>query len=409
MKFANYRYSGKNINNLGDHVQILTFDYLYQKMGIPKEDIIYIDLEELGCYEGEPVRLPVSMPLMNYHEHGIADMFSGQITPVFFGLTLAKDNLLPEEVLYLKKHEPIGCRDERTFDTLSTYGILAYLGGCLTVTIEKRETDEKKQNKVFIIDPTKGVADYIPQSLQQDAIVDTHMFYEKLDNPTELANQRYTTYKEEAKLVITSLLHCSIPCMAMGIPVILAKDVVSYRFAWVEALLQIYTPNEYHQIDWEPNPIECEFLKRTIREMFQKRMLREEAAPVIQQIHDFYMDRRRKDYVVDAFVSIKEFIDRMWTESERAYNYSVWGLTQMADMTVSYIEKLYPNARLMHVYDLRVGTPFKGIRAIHPDATASYPDETVFVTAVGATEHAKRLFEKTEKSKDTFHILGIVL
>ena len=27
-RFANYKYHGKNINNLGDHAQIMTVDYL---------------------------------------------------------------------------------------------------------------------------------------------------------------------------------------------------------------------------------------------------------------------------------------------------------------------------------------------------------------------------------------------
>ena len=408
MKFANYKYVGKNINNLGDHVQILTVDYLYQTMGIPDVDIVYIDKDDLQAYDGESVRLPVSMPLIDYKERGIAGMFSAQINPVFFGLTMAKDELLPEEVDYLKAHEPVGCRDERTWHTLTGYGISAYLGGCLTVTLPTRKSCTDKQNKVFIIDPTEGLKNYIPDYITKNAIYDTHLFYEKIENPTQKSAERYAQYRDEARLVITSLLHCSAPCMAMGIPVILAKDMVSYRFGWLEALLKIYTTFEYTAIDWNPPPVKYDSHKKIVTELFKKRMNGENSSVEISKIHDFYMDRDRNNYIVDSFLEIQKFIDNTWVDHEKAYNYAVWGLTQMADITVSYISKRYPKAKLSHVYDLQVGLKFRGMSALHPEMISLYPDEVVFVTTVSAADNAKRFFEKIKKPKYLFCILEII-
>ena len=105
MKYANYYYRGGGyFNNLGDYLQILTIDYIYKKMGIDTSEIIYIDKKELAEYDGEPVILPIAMPLSDYKERGYAGKFSAKITPVFLGLTLAKSNLLPEEVSFFKKH-----------------------------------------------------------------------------------------------------------------------------------------------------------------------------------------------------------------------------------------------------------------------------------------------------------------
>ena len=132
VRFANYKYHGRNINNLGDHVQIMTIDYLYAEMGIDLSEIVYIDVNELSVYDGPPVLLPVSLPLVNYCEHGVAGMFSSKITPVFFGLTMPKEEILPEEVDYYRQHQPVGCRDEQAYATMCKYGIDAYLGGCLT-------------------------------------------------------------------------------------------------------------------------------------------------------------------------------------------------------------------------------------------------------------------------------------
>lgn len=408
MKFANYIYRGKNINNLGDHVQVLTVDYLYQSMGISIEDIVYIDKDDLHTYDGETVRLPVSMPLIDYKENGIAGMFSQKITPVFLGLTMAKDELLPVEVDYLKKHEPVGCRDERTYDTLRGYGISAYLGGCLTVTLPKREDNPERQSKVFIIDPTKSVAPHIPPEISDSAVWDTHLFYSALDNPKQMAEERYAQYRNEARLLITSLLHASVPCMAMGIPVVLAKDVVSYRFAWLEALLQIYTPEDYANIDWNPAPVEHAAHKELIETLFRKRINNQDATSEIEKTHSFYMNRERKEYIIDAFMEIQRFIDSTWIDYDKEYKYAVWGLTQMADMTVSYISKRYPKARLTHVYDIQEGLTLRGIPAVHPDNIAKYPDETVFVTTVSAAHCARKLFGKVGKPESLYFVLDVI-
>jgi hypothetical protein len=382
---------------------------MYRELGISDDRIVYINKDDLQSYDGEPVRLPVSMPLMDYKEHGIAGMFSPKITPVFLGLTMAKDELMPGEVDYLKAFEPVGCRDERTYNTLVQAGISAYLGGCLTVTLPTRKSMPDKQNKIFIIDPTAGVIDYIPEEIKKNAIWDTHLFYEKLENPKQKADDRYKQYNNEAKLVITSLLHCSVPCMAMGIPVILAKDKVSYRFAWLEALLKIYTPHEYEDTNWNPKPVKYEHHKDLVRTLFEKRMHRNDATVEINKVHDFYMNRNRKEYTVDAFVNIQKFIDETWLDKNKEYKYAVWGLTQMADMTVSYITKRYPNAMLTHAYDLQVGLKFKTQHTRHPDDIEKYPDETVFVTTVSASSCAKQYFKEINKPEDMYMTLDVII
>ena len=404
MKFANYHYRGKSQNNLGDHIQILTYDYLYNNMGVADNEVIVIDKDDLYKYDGEPVLLPVSMSLMNYKEHGIAGMFSSRITPIFFGLIMYKDELLPEEVVYLKKHEPVGCRDERTYNTMMQYGISSYLGGCITVTLPTRERCPVKQKKVFIIDPAKGINELVPEGLKQNAVWDTHYFREKLDNPKQIAKERYEQYRDEAKLVITSLLHCSTPCIAMGVPVVLARSTVSFRFAWLEALLKIYTPPEYAEIDWDPSPVVYDSHKELVKKIFMKRMRRQNADLEISKIHSFYMNRERNEYVIDLFIDFQRFLDTTWQDCGKTYEFSVWGLTQYADLIVSYIKKHYLNARLMHVYDLNVEQRFRGLTALHPDNIKKYPNETVFVTATSAGDYAKRFFLDIAKPDHMYSI-----
>lgn len=407
-RYANYKYHGKKINNLGDHVQILTIDYLYSLMGIKKEDIIYIDINELSSYDGEEVYLPVSMPLVNYSEHGVASMFSDKITPVFFGMTTPKETMTVEEIEYYKAHEPIGCRDEQAYNTMMKYGINAYLGGCLTVTLPKRKPDPEKQKKIFIVDVPEKFKEHIPPEIASEAVWDTHIFYDYIDNPTQKSMDRYKLYQDEAKLLITGLLHGSVPCAAFGIPVVLARDCVSYRFAWIEALLKIHTPEDYSDINWNPDSIDFEEHKDMIRRLFIKRMSGKSAEEEMNYAHDFYMHRERKEYQNDVFFTIKSFIDTVWLDKDHHYKYAVWGLTQMAELTVDYISEHYPNAELTHVYDIQENKTFRGTQATDPEKIVESPDETVFVTTVSAADAAERFFTKINKPKQLYKTLKII-
>ena len=406
--FINYKFRGKYMNNLGDHLQVLTIDYLYSLMGVPKKEILYLDFDELKQYDGPPAIIPVSLPLINYSEGGMSGRFSRKITPIFFGVTMPKDTLVPEEVEYLKQHEPIGCRDEKAYHTMVKYGISAYLGGCLTVTLPKRKADPGKNGKIFIVDPPEKLAPFIPDEIKRNAIWDTHIFYSHSEDPVEVAKERYRRYNDEATLMITSLLHGSVPSMAFGIPVVLARDFLSYRFAWVESFLPIYTTEEYGDIDWSPSPVDFEMQKNVVKNLFFKRMMGKDASEEIKTIHSFYINRKKKDYLVDVFITLQEFIDATWNDHTKPYEYAVWGLTQMAEMTVDYISRNYPNAKLTHVYDIRPGIALGGCLSIHPDNIVKYPDETVFVTTVTIAASAEKFFKTIKKSEQKYKTLDII-
>lgn len=408
MLFANYIYNGKNINNLGDHIQILTIEYIYQQMGISPAQIVSIEKDQLAAYDGEPVVLPVSMPLIDYVENGIAGMFSEKIRPVFLGLTLAKDTLYPAEVAYLKRYTPIGCRDERTLNTMLRYGIDAYLGGCMTAVLPRRAPDAQRQKRVFFVDLPQEVVPFLPKELSDIATVETHLFYGDLPNAKEMARARYALYRDEAALVVTSLLHGTVPCMAMGIPVVLVRNTVSYRFGWLESLLPIYTPEEYVSIDWSPNPTMYEAHKSLLFRMIQNRLLLQDDSAQMQAVHTFYMNRTRKQYVVDAFDPLHAFLDQNWKDHSYPYRYSIWGLTQMAEIAAHYIEENYPNAVLCHVYDKSRALRFRDLIAESPEHIAQYPDETVLVTTVSAAFSAREFFQSIGRPQNMYGILDIV-
>ena len=394
-RYANYKYNGKYLNNLGDHIQILAIDDLYASMGINKDDLVYIDMEDLATYNGSRVKLPVAFPLLRYNENGIAGMFSDKIEPVFIAFTVAKWFLEKEEVAYLKRYEPIGCRDEHTYQLLCKYEIDAYLNGCLTITLPQRQITPN-QNKIYCIDIPEKLKDKLPIKVRENAIFLSNIVDGPLDNATRFASHRYQEYQDNASLIITSLLHISTPCVAYGIPVILARDLISYRFSWLDKLLPIYSEDEYDVIDWNPLSIDIEQIRKNVAELYAKRMEGKEYYALKEQVSEYYLNRKRSEYFNEHFIKIKAYIEKKFLDKNASIKYSIWGITQVAEMIKKYMDDNYCNSKLDNVYDKIIGKSFKGVLA--KNILESQNDEVIFVTSAGAIKQANTL----EKDKHNF-------
>jgi len=411
MKYANYKFSNFSFNNIGDNMQIIAIDYIYEKMGIKKEDIVYIEKNELALYDGEYVVLPVTMPLVDYYENGIAGRFSSHIIPCFLGLTSPKTTLNRAEIDYYKKYEPIGCRDEMMYNTLKKYGIDCYIHGCVTQLLPNRAeyNIDIDNDKIFIVDVSSSLLEYIPQDLKENAEYRTHIYQNEVDDPKSKAREQYMEYISSAKVVITSLLHCAVPCMAAGIPVILIRDNVTYRMAWLEKLLPIYTRKNISEVNWNPSPVEYKEHKERLLSITMKRL--ENTYNKYSDIMDlsmFYETREKSEYINDACYSIQQFIEENWTDKDGVYSYSIWGLTHMSEYIYNYICTHYPNAKLCHVYDTFRKLNFEGIETIHPDNIAEYKDEYVFVTAPSISKSAKEFFDRIDKKAETFALTEVM-
>ncbi len=237
---------GRKIFNLGDYVQSLA-----AKQYLPRVDA-YLSRERLAEYAGDDIKL-----IMNgWFTHSMDDWIpSEKIDPLFVSFhmnALAAPFLLTAKaVSYLKKHEPIGCRDHFTVQILRDKGIEAYFTGCLTLTLDHYAVEASERGSdVCIVDPLYNYSKidklrvWIRKILKGAA---PHLskpggYLEELIDREFLNSARYAThalpsfqYSEEekfalaedclkkyarAKLVITSRIHCALPCLALGAPVI---------------------------------------------------------------------------------------------------------------------------------------------------------------------------------------------
>ena len=259
-------------NNIGDYVQGLAANQFMHTSE-------WVDREQLHVYNGK-----LSKVIMNgwFMEEPLHFPPSEKIVPLFVSFhinpKIADRMLSPASVAYLRDHAPIGCRDEETVKILQRHGIPAYFSACLTLTLghtyrANREEDRKgicfvdpfiafKGKDVwrgwhwFLLHPIMCVAVYLNMRKQMfrdqpftyrmrmvmrigvflrsfsrlfekkvlmrsqylSQLVNAHLFKGHKD-AADYAD-RLLRYYASCKMCVTPRIHCALPCLGMGVPVV---------------------------------------------------------------------------------------------------------------------------------------------------------------------------------------------
>ena len=192
------------------------------------------------------------------------------IHPIFHGFCVGRDEMMkyawPD---YLKKHEPIGCRDLVTRELLTKRGIEAYWSGCITLFLgQTLEPVAKSARKgVFMVDVPPEAEHLIPKELRDRAEkITNYCPIDIVEDPIERWARiaRINDRLRHAELVITKRLHTSLPCVGFGTPVVLVVDAQPKNFRRFDGY-QDFVPILLHEsgkkgndVDWnniEPSNI----------------------------------------------------------------------------------------------------------------------------------------------------------
>lgn len=313
--------------NIGDYIQSVAQETFFQKIDL------YVEREELKYVNSkEKINLIMNGWFMRHPENFPP---SEAINPLFisFHLTpsIIHEVLNENTLLYLKKYEPIGCRDLFTKNILESRGINSYFSGCLTLTLGKKYYNDNKDDSYYFVDPyyelgacqwpsihsktiksiilliknywsiRKILPKFTPEYYSifskyfpwlHKAIMCASFFeaYKTVFNKEILENAEYINHKvnqssfnnedekleyarklivkySKASLVVTSRIHCALPCLGVETPVIfVTSDVLqgnslrsSGRF---DGILDLF-----HVLKWTPNGlhgITCD-IKKTLR------------------------------------------------------------------------------------------------------------------------------------------------
>lgn len=249
MKYGTMTYiSSLGVYNAGDYIQSLAaMQYL------PRVDS-YLNREQLDKYQGDKIKMILNGWFMHMPENWPP---SPQIDPLFVSFHMnhhLEDAMLKDgKAEYLKKFGPIGCRDLFTANKLQKYGIDAYYSSCLTTTLDLKYKSEEKDGKVYVVDPLwlypnsakifSNYRTFLKSFLNGDimkinSVQNTlkSLFTKDVLADAEYLTQVYPEHESEelrfkraedllhkyakARLVITSRIHCALPCLALGTPVI---------------------------------------------------------------------------------------------------------------------------------------------------------------------------------------------
>lgn len=256
--------------NIGDYIQAVASRQFFDSIDL------FLERERLNQYKEDPARLIMNGWFMHEPQNWPP---APAIQPLFVSFhinSISYDLLLSNQSIdYLKQHEPIGCRDINTMELLQSKGVDAYFSACLTLTLGYKYKNEQKSKQCYFVDPympasrvnlswiakmcwlslkkyktIKHLAKSYAQS-ERNALkrrlkaANFYSFYspfvsdeifchaefvnhlihdrEFSDKPErEKVDYAETLVKKyaEAALVITSRIHCALPCLALETPVI---------------------------------------------------------------------------------------------------------------------------------------------------------------------------------------------
>lgn len=223
----------KDTGNIGDDIQT----YASSRF-LPRIDYM-VDRENIELFVPKK-KEPVATIMNAWYIH---DEFNFNISPylfplyisVFFkyveyynGITVGSDYLNRNVIKSLKEYGPVGCRDKHTNNLLNKLGVESYFSGCLTLTLDKLESVEK-QDYIVVNGLSNEEIKYI-KSKTNRKIVEFKQDVKKGSFTNETWEERKKRVEDVLKLyqgahmVITTKLHCSLPCLALETPVLLLYD-----------------------------------------------------------------------------------------------------------------------------------------------------------------------------------------
>lgn len=428
MKYGNLVWPGTTTEkngtlkiNLGDILQFLAVEYLLKRKGINEEEIVKLRMEEISSYRGEKIVLFLNWALFdtNFMKEDKFNI-SPDIRLVYLAATI--NSVMFKEsyfnafnIEYLKSIEPIGCRDEKTAEILQKYGIKAYVNGCMTSLLPRREY--KNAKKVFFVDAPIELRSYIPEKYLDNCEFVSQQIYlqhERLDDVEEIWNdvkKHYERIFQEASMVVTSRLHVASPCMALGIPVIMAKRQIDYRFDWLEKMIPLYDQNQYGEIDWNVQSIEYEDYKEKkiaeLIEIINGTRVDVNTVHRIPIINEKYEQRIFCDFRKCLHGNFDDVLLYMKNIAKKeTFLYSIWGITSGAEEFCKKVEAEIPNTQLVHVYDkYRLGE-WNGMQVECPSIQNMKEDNFVAVLSVGAIPEAKSIFNQVGKLQTQYYFVG---
>ncbi len=249
----------KPTQNLGDDIQSYAI-----AAQLPRVDCL-VDRENINTFkddDGEAVAVVMSAWWMWYKWNWppskyiyplfVGFHYSDNVDAKQAGCPVGYDFLSGLGADYMNAYGPIYTRDYYTRDHLKEVGVDAEFGGCITITLpEQKKTEES--GYIVLVDVNPKVEEKIRKEAAKKNIevkTVTHDLSpaDKLKPWGERMKtvEKVLTLYQNALCVVTRRLHCALPCLAMGVPVLLCMYTLkSIRFIPYYDWLYSCTNNQF--------------------------------------------------------------------------------------------------------------------------------------------------------------------
>lgn len=220
--------------NLGDDIQ--TYACLKQ---VPKADYV-LDREHLDTFtskDNEPVATIFSAwwlwhkwnwPPANNVYPLLVGMHFNNYGPEDNGSPIKNEWLQDIGKDFLTAYGPVGVRDNSSIEFLNGLGIDNYFSGCVTLTLPPQEKELPDKGKYIVINDLNPACEKATKKWAADNGLDVKVLTHRLpasnkeltfEERMQQTEERLTIY-QNAVCVVTRRLHCTLPCVAMGVPVV---------------------------------------------------------------------------------------------------------------------------------------------------------------------------------------------
>lgn len=415
MKYAIISYESKKLRldgtdriNIGNLIQTIAVENLLKGFGVT--DYVKLSINDVNSWPCDE-----ELVLLVYGWNSFSDLtqferlkipFGSNVYPIFCGFNLETPYIPEDAKEYFDKYGPIGCRDEGTFNRLCQKGIDAYISGCFTALLPQREKNVIEQTKIYFVDAPKELYEFVPKEIMCKAEFETNMYHitrtcgseriteEEMEICYQYANERLCDMAKYACLVVTSRLHIASPCVAMGIPVILAKKNIDKRFAWLDKYIPLYSFSEWHKINWNPEMINYEKEKERMKQELKKLLFENDFEEAKKNIHNYYFDRNKGIYNEVIRKGFSEF-DKYLKKYEKI---SICGVVTDTIWIISCLKEEYPNLIVESVYDEYLSNTsfFEGIK-VEKISNMNYMEDVIYViTSRNASNQLSNLMKNNK-------------
>ena len=278
MTFASLKVS---TDNVGDHIQIIAARLLLSRLGVVPSRFIDRDNEIKSVPWLDDQAAPVGIILNGWFKrNGVEWPPHPKLIPIILGFHI-RPMRCPElvsdaSIEYFRRCQPIGCRDVYTTDLLQSKGVDAFTSNCLSLALPSRIVSTREQTEVFVVSRDERLTDYIPGSIGPYQFISHYSGTTDFQSNLMKAAEILKIYRTRAKLIVTTLLHCALPAIAMGIPVVVfypindgsAHESDRERFSSLRELVPIYHLQKTEAVNWDPVSINVSKTKQLIVDSF---------------------------------------------------------------------------------------------------------------------------------------------